>query len=132
MSSAAASAGDCVRKLQRGARAIRDSGTSSCLSHTRSHLHFSLHLLGEREPQLGRFVLITFHEERRWEGVRGGGEAMQRGAGLLPTPRPMAGGNGGAGGGGVSLREDLVVEGLDLREERAAACRRRKRPGRAD
>lgn len=106
---------------------MRDSGTSSCLSHTREHLHFSLHLLGEREPQLGRFVLITFHEERRWEGVRGGGEALQRGAGLLVSP--ANGGRecrsrwrgrvaaGGFSGGGVGLRRVKGRASCSLPEE---------------
>lgn len=71
------------------ARAKRDGGTSSCPSHARPHLHFSLHLLGEREPQLGRFVLITFHEERA--GGRGGereGRSAARGR-VYWRPRPM-------------------------------------------
>lgn len=89
------------------ARAKRDGGTSSCPSHARPHLHFSLHLLGEREPQLGRFVLITFHEERAGE-VGGGGELSSEGAGLLASP---ANDMQEQVEGGVSLREE---GGLDL------------------
>lgn len=89
------------------ARAKRDGGTSSCPSHARPHLHFSLHLLGEREPQLGRFVLITFHEERAGGGEREGSSAA-RGR-VYWRPRPMT--CRSRWKGGVSLREE---GGLDL------------------
>lgn len=83
VSAAAAGGAVCVNCSE--ARAKRDGGTSSCPSHARPHLHFSLHLLGEREPQLGRFVLITFHEERAG-GRGGGGKLSSEGAGLLASP----------------------------------------------
>lgn len=103
------------------ARAKRDGGTSSCPSHARPHLHFSLHLLGEREPQLGRFVLITFHEERAGGGGEGG-KLSSEGAGLLASPandmqEQVEGGRVAAGGGGVGPRRVNGRASCSLPEE---------------
>lgn len=87
------------------ARAKRDGGTSSCPSHARPHLHFSLHLLGEREPQLGRFVLITFHEEREGRVAEGGTQRISAARGRFYW-RPPANGMQEQVEGGVSPRKE--------------------------